>query len=105
YSKHSILLFIHQIDINESVLAYYIQENVTKQTNHNLDLLSIVLSTFGFGGLLYGFSIAGSSGWGSYHVMISMLIGIISLTWFIRRQLKLPQPLLGFRLFQYSTLT
>src|SRR5699024_9653210 len=105
FSWRSLFYVILPIVIIDIVLAYFILENVTKQTNPKLDMLSIVLSTFGFGGLLYGFSIAGSSGWGSYHVMISMLIGIISLTWFIRRQLKLPQPILEFRVFQYSIFT
>ncbi|MET3209829.1 UNVERIFIED_CONTAM: membrane-bound ClpP family serine protease [Paenibacillus sp. PvR008] len=33
-----------------------------------LDIPGIILSTLGFGGLLYGFSDAGTSGWGSIPV-------------------------------------
>ncbi|HEX6595174.1 MAG TPA: DHA2 family efflux MFS transporter permease subunit [Bacillota bacterium] len=105
FSWRSLFYVILPIVIIDIILAYFILENVTKQTFPKLDLLSIVLSTFGFGGLLYGFSIAGNSGWISEHVAISMLIGTVSLIWFIQRQLKLPQPILEFRVFQYNIFT
>src|SRR5699024_11054537 len=63
FSWRSLFYVILPIVIIDIILAYFILENVTKQTFPKLDLLSIVLSTFGFGGLLYGFSIAGNSGW------------------------------------------
>jgi len=43
-------------------LAYV--RNVTELTRPKIDVLSIVLSTLGFGGIVYGFSIAGDKGWG-----------------------------------------
>lgn len=97
-----VILPIVLIDI---VVAYFILKNVTKRTFPKLDILSIILSTLGFGGLLYGFSTAGSSGWGSQQVIISMIVGAISLVWFIFRQLKLEQPILEFRIFKYKIFT
>src|SRR5690625_7475486 len=70
-----------------------------------VDMLSIILSTFGFCGLLYGFSIAGDSGWLSVQVGISLVVGALSLFLFITRQLKLEQPILEFRIFKYSIFT
>lgn len=79
--------------------------NVTKQTFPKVDILSIVLSTLGFGGLLYGFSTAGSSGWHSAEVLLSIVLGAAILTWFILRQLKLDTPILEFRIFKEKIFT
>lgn len=67
-----------------------------------MDYMSIVLSTFGFGGLLYGFSVAGNLGWLSPNVIISLVVGAVTLFLFINRQLKLEEPILEFRVFKYS---
>ena len=83
------------------IAAYFLLKNVTERTSPQMDYLSIVLSTLGFGGLLYGFSIAGNAGWLSANVIISLVIGAISLYLFITRQLKLEQPILEFRVFNY----
>ncbi|MHA6251571.1 MDR family MFS transporter [Oceanobacillus sp. CAU 1775] len=90
------------IAIIDIILAYFILKNVTKKTNPKLDVLSIILSTFGFGGILYAFSIAGSSGWTSLEVILGMGIGIITLVWFILRQLNLEEPILEFRVLKYK---
>ncbi|MDC3413238.1 DHA2 family efflux MFS transporter permease subunit [Aquibacillus sp. 3ASR75-11] len=97
-----VILPIAIIDI---VIAYFVLQNVTKQTYPKVDFLSIILSTLGFGGLLYGFSSAGNTGWGSIQVVVSLIVGTISLTFFILRQFKLEQPILEFRVFQYKTFT
>lgn len=97
------LLFwlILPIAIIDIIIAYFILKNVTKQTKPKLDVLSIILSTFGFGGLLFAFSAAGSAGWGSAEVLISGATGILTLIWFIFRQLKLEQPILELRVLKY----
>lgn len=90
------------IAIIDIIIAYFILKNVTKQSNPKLDILSIILSTFGFGGVLYAFSIAGSAGWTSAEVLIGMSVGVITLIWFIMRQLKLDEPILEFRVLKYK---
>lgn len=57
------------------------------------DALSVVLSTLGFGGLLYGFSVIGSYGidWFSG---ISLVVGIACVIWFFIRQTHLEVPML-----------
>ena len=66
-----------------------------------LDLLSLALSTVGFGGLLYGFSSAGNHGWGHPLVYVPILAGAVSLVCFILRQNRQEQPMLNFRIFRY----
>lgn len=101
----SLFYVILPIVIIDFIVAYFILKNVTKQTYPKLDILSIILSSLGFGGLLYGFSIAGSQGWGSLQVVVSMMIGSVTLFSFITRQFKLKQPILEFRVFQNKMFT
>ena len=93
------------IAIIDLVVAYFILKNVTERTFPKLDVLSIILSTFGFGGLLFGFGTAGDAGWLSLQVLIPLVVGVVSLVIFILRQLKLKQPILEFRVLRYSMFT
>ncbi|WP_079477649.1 MDR family MFS transporter [Halobacillus salinus] len=101
----SLFFVILPIAILDIIVAYFILKNVTKQSFPKVDPISIILSSFGFGGLLYGFSIAGDKGWGSTSVMISMIVGAVTLTAFILRQLRLERPILEFRIFKYKIFT
>ncbi len=58
-----------------------------------LDPLSVVLSTLGFGCLLYGFSAFGSSG-ATPASIATVAIGIVGVVWFFIRQTKLDKPML-----------
>ncbi|SDH04436.1 drug resistance transporter, EmrB/QacA subfamily [Alteribacillus persepolensis] len=97
-----IVLPIAAVDI---IVAYYVLKNVTEQRFPKVDIPSIILSTLGFGGILYGFSTAGNSGWGSWPVIITMSVGIITLFFFSIRQLRLTQPILELRVLKYGLFT
>ena len=101
----SLFYVILPIIIIDMIVAFFILKNVTEQKYPKLDIISIILSTLGFGGLLYGFSIAGSSGWLSQQVIFSLVIGSISLSWFIVRQFKLEKPILEFGVFRNKLFT
>lgn len=101
----TLFYMILPIAIINIIVAYFILKNITKLTDPKLDVLSIILSTLGFGGFLYGFSIAGSTGWASAQVIVSFVVGGIALTWFILRQLRLDEPILEMRVFQYKMFT
>lgn len=84
--------------------------NISKLTKPKIDVLSIVLSTLGFGGIVYGFSSAGGhgeagSGWTSPIVIGTLAIGVLSLLFFSIRQLKMKQPLMDLRAFKYPMFT
>ncbi|MCT2536520.1 DHA2 family efflux MFS transporter permease subunit [Aquibacillus koreensis] len=87
------------------VLAFFYVKNVTRVTKPKIDILSILLSSFGFGGLLYGFSTAGEHGWEDKIVVISIIAGAVILALFIWRQLKLATPLLQFKVFKFNIFT
>ncbi|WP_066187106.1 MULTISPECIES: MDR family MFS transporter [Gracilibacillus] len=103
----SLFYVILPIAVIDIIVAYKILVNVTKQTFPKVDVLSIILSTLGFGGLLYGFSMAGdvNHSWGSPMVYVPLIVGGITLLIFIRRQLQLEKPILEFRIFQYRMFT
>lgn len=105
YPWRSVFYVVLPIAVIIIIAAAALLKNITPQTNPKLDTLSIILSTFGFGGLLYGFSVAGNMGWLNLNVIISMIVGAISLYFFISRQLKLEQPILEFRVFSYRLFT
>ena len=105
YPWRMMFFIILPIIIIDLIFAWLALKNVTKLVYPKVDYLSIVLSTLGFGGLLYGFSSAGNVGWSAATVIVSLAGGAVSLTFFILRQFRLKQPILEFRVFQYKTFT
>lgn len=61
-----------------------------------LDVPSVILSTIGFGGLLYGLSAIGSYGV-TADSAAGVVIGAAALVFFFRRQLRMEQPMLQVR--------
>ncbi|MFC4402000.1 MDR family MFS transporter [Gracilibacillus xinjiangensis] len=84
------------------VLAIWKFNNVMEQDkNAKLDYLSVVLSSIGFGGVLYGVSNASSQGWSDSVVLATLIVGGIALILFVVRQLKMEEPLLDLRPYKY----
>ncbi|MCY8206152.1 MDR family MFS transporter [Bacillus subtilis] len=102
FSWRSLFYIILPFAVIDLILASILMKNVTTLRKTQIDILSVILSTFGFGGLLYGFSSVGSYGWSSSTVLISLLVGVIALLLFITRQMKLEKPMLEFRVFTFG---
>lgn len=79
--------------------------NVTDLRQPRIDILSIILSSFGFGSFLYGFSIAGENGWTNPLVLSVIGAGTVLIGLFIWRQMVLEVPMLEFRVFQFPMFT
>ncbi|PEO39945.1 MDR family MFS transporter [Bacillus wiedmannii] len=75
-------------------------QNVGEITRPKVDIISIILSTIGIGGVIYGFSSGEHSN--DFVSITIIIIGIVSLLVFTLRQLKLDQPLLDVRVFKYK---
>jgi len=75
--------------------------NVTVVTKPKVDFLSIILSTIGFGGIVYGFSSSGDLGWSDPEVYGTLIAGGIALVLFIIRQLTVKTPILDLRAFRF----
>lgn len=78
-------------------------DNVTEVSKPKIDIYSILLSTMGFGGVVFGFSKAGEGeeGWGSPIVMASIIIGLIALGLFVLRQITMKEPMMNLRVFKH----
>ncbi|MCP3030131.1 DHA2 family efflux MFS transporter permease subunit [Halobacillus sp. A1] len=85
------------------LFGYKYLRNVGEVTKPKIDLLSLLLSTVGFGGVVLGFSFAGEgeAGFLEPQVFSFIIAGALSLVFFTLRQLKLDDPLLDVRVFKY----
>src|SRR5690625_3682205 len=101
----SLFFIILPLAIIDLFVGFFFMKNIITRTFPKVDYMSIILSVFGFGGLLYGFSSVGNYGWSNSAVIFSLVIGTITLTLFIFRQFQLKQPILEFRVFTYKVYT
>lgn len=101
YSWRMLFDLVLPIAILTLIFAAFKLKNVTPQRAIKLDVLSLILSSIGFGGLLYGFSSAGEKGWDNVLVYGTIIIGTLALITFILRQLRMDEPMLEFRIFKY----
>lgn len=84
------------------VLGFVFLKNVSERIFSKVDMASVILSTIGFGAVLYSFSRAGSEGWSNTEVLVTLIGGIIALSLFTWRQLLLKDPLLDLGAFKYN---
>lgn len=75
--------------------------NVNEIRQVSIDILSVVLSTIGFGGIVYGVSVSGEMGWTNSTVLGTIAVGLIALIIFAFRQTKMKTPLLNLQAFKY----
>ena len=76
--------------------AFALERGGETNKDVKLDVISVALSTLGFGGLLYGLSAIGSYGVTADSAG-GVIIGVIALAFFFRRQLRMEQPMLQVR--------
>ena len=101
YDWRMLFHFITPIAVVVVLIGFFLLKDKKEKVDIRLDSFSLLLSSIGFGGLLYGFSSAGEKGWDSPYVYGTIIVGIISLVWFILRQGKKEQPILNFRVYKY----
>ena len=99
----SLFYILGTIALIDVVLALVFLKNVGETKKDKLDVISLILSTLGFGGLLIGISNQGNYSWTNYLTYLPIIVGIISLIIFTIRQLKLEDPLLNLRVFKSKT--
>ncbi|MGG0414134.1 hypothetical protein [Peribacillus simplex] len=71
--------------------------NVNETRQVSIDIVSVVLSTIGFGGVVYGVSVGGDHGWTSMTVIGTIIVGLIALILFAIRQTKMENPMLNLK--------
>ncbi|MFC4812040.1 DHA2 family efflux MFS transporter permease subunit [Paenibacillus sp. GCM10023250] len=101
YDWHVLFYIVLPLAVAAVIFGAFGMKNVIQTSRPKLDVLSVVLSTLGFGGLLYGFSEAGTAGWDSTEVIVCLAVGAVALILFIVRSIVVKNPLLEMRVFKY----
>jgi len=106
-----IFLIVLPIALVMLLIGIRFVENVTETEKVRIDVLSVILSAFGFGGLVYGLTLSGESGASAaspFMLWGSLAVGVIGLAAFIARQLLLQRKdraLLDLRTFRFPIFT
>lgn len=105
YSWRALFLFILPINILVIIVSFFTLRKVLPTSKQPIDWWSVLISTIGFGSMLYGFSSVGNAGWGDPVVLTTLVIGLIFIGLFVWRQLHMDQPLLELRVFKIPAFT
>ncbi|KGR79235.1 DHA2 family efflux MFS transporter permease subunit [Ureibacillus manganicus] len=80
-------------------------DNASDITKPKIDLLSILLSTVGLVGVIYGLSMLAGNVFTAIIVWLPILIGLIAILLFGIRQLKMETPMINIRVFNIPMFT
>lgn len=87
------------------IASLFFVKNVIPNTKPNFDWASVILSTAGFGSMLYGFSSVGTDGWTNPVVITTIIVGAVLVVFLVIRQNKLDDPFLEFKVFKSKDFT
>lgn len=79
--------------------ALLIARQPQADSSAKLDVVSLLLSALGFGGMLLGFSNASSFGLASPLIWVPIVAGMLFLAWYLRRQKRIEHPLTDLHIF------
>lgn len=87
------------------VLGFWVLPEARSGNKHPLDLVSVVLSTAGIIGAVYGITELAHAGLGFWPGYLALIAGTLLLVVFIHRERRLPLPLLELQLFSQRGFT
>lgn len=93
------------ITILDVIFAVILLKSFMENKPSKLEVISLILSSLGFGGLLIGVTNIGTYTIANPLAYIPILIGLISLVLFVIRQIKVEDPLLDLRVFKVRNFT
>lgn len=76
-------------------------DNVSDLSRPKIDILSLVFSTVGFGGIVYALATLAEASISEAKVWLPLVVGVIALILFITRQFKMESPMINLRVFKY----
>ena len=106
FSWHFLFLLVLPIAIGALIVGGLKVPNVTEPTTSSIDVFSVILSAFGFGGLVFGLSNIGVAGIAAMQSWLPLTVGLAGVVTFILRQLVLQRTdsaLLDLRTFTVRT--
>lgn len=105
FSWHIMFYVIAILAVIDIVLAYAVLENATRPGNPKLDTPSVIYSSLGLSLFLFGCSSAGDLGIFNPTTIGCLLGGVLVITVFVVRQLKLETPFLNLRILVHPEFT
>ncbi|MBP2635309.1 MAG: multidrug transporter [Firmicutes bacterium] len=96
-----IFILIIPLTIISILIGWFYLKNITATVKTKLDIVSLILSTIGFGATIYGLNRVFSADSTGYLDMGLLMIGIAAIIAFTLRQLTIANPLLNVRAFSY----
>ena len=82
------------------VLGIFFVKDNTPTEDYPLDYISVILSVIGCAGVMFGFTNVADYGFTHYLVILPIIIGIITLILFVKRQPKLEKPLINLSILK-----
>ena len=82
------------------ILGIFFVKDNTPTEDYPLDYLSVILSVVGCAGVMFGFTNVADYGFTHYLVILPIIIGIITLILFVKRQSKLDMPLINLSILK-----
>ncbi|MNO30360.1 putative multidrug resistance protein EmrY [compost metagenome] len=107
FSWHAIFWICLPLLVFTFCFGLVYMQNVSTITKPKIDILSVLLSSVGFGGIVFGFSNAGegAGAWGEPAVLMPLIVGVVGLILFSIRQMRMEQPMLNLRVFKFPMFT
>lgn len=100
FGWRSFFLLLFALSLVMLVLVVPLVKRAQAGDAGRFETVSFILSTLGFGGVLLGLSQASSFGFASAWVWVPVAVGAACLVLFVRRQLRIGQPLMDMRIFK-----
>ena len=100
YGWRSLFSFFTISTIILLIFGSVLVKDNTPTEDYPLDILSVVLSVIGCGGVMLGFTNVADFGFTHYLVILPIIIGIVALILFVRRQPKLDKPLINISILK-----
>src|SRR5699024_185922 len=105
YSWNMLFIMMLPVIIIILVVGYKLLPEIKNNNKAAMDIPSVILSTLGFGALLYGLVSAGDHKLLSIITLAPIFIGLILVFVYIMRQMKLEMPMLNFRVYIHKMYT
>lgn len=83
------------------VIGYSKLDNVSSITKPKIDILSLLCSSIGFGGIVYALATMAEASITEPKVWVPLVVGIIALLLFGVRQLKMAEPMINLTVFKF----
>ena len=100
YNWRVIFEFLAVITVVILILAVFLANFELETENYPLDIPSLILSILFCVGLMIGFSNIAEFGFSLTHVILPIIVGVVSLALFVRRQNKIEKPLINLKVLK-----